>query len=965
MAQRFLARKHIRQMGMSSCVRGLQDRILRKPSIDSRSSSNKITRESTCSVITGSTGDVAEGCNRVGTGSIGGILLDVLPGTQERWRFKTGSESQIFKQVCENQKIQDALSSIHSPASVTGRLVGRNRSERCIFPRAYASRTQEVPKICLSGPSVSVQGSSIWSFNSPKSIHKSSCTSYGAYACKRRKNIPLSRRLLASCKHPLSVTSHAKDRQRSFSTSRLHNQFEKVKTSTIPSYSILGNGVAYQSRKSILATSEDSVSHDLCPAFHEGRSVQGSSFIPQIIGTNDGFNPYGSICSTVHETHSMVPEQEMEHEFPESSFPSDDYQRIGQSSSLVGLSRQSISRPILASSRGRLGTDDGCLPPSMGRLFGSIQGSGEMEISPKRASHQCFGTASSMELSQSICPSGTGSESFVEDRQSSGSLLYKQNGRNQVSKNVQFDLANDQLVHSKEDRSDRSSYSWRTECPGRQVIQTSVPSNRMGAEQSGCGSSVQQVGDSSDGFVCFPSECKTSSILHSPLPSTSLGKGCSTAVMVQTVPVCLPSISTPQGGIIEGQEGAGVDDSYCPKVDQERMVQSSPRSFSGYSSDSTGLEESGLSGEGDSFACQPSRTLFDGLADQRNVLLAEGFSDKTADTILASKSKNTMAQYKSGWSHFSEWCGRKDIDPYTSTITMILNYFQDCFDQGLQFNTVKSRQSAIAANHAKFPFKCSLASHPAVKKFLKGAAMKYASVRTRVPAWDLPIVLKALKVSPFEPMETIDIKFVTLKTAFLLAIVSARRLGELQAFDVRPQFSSISQESVVLKPNAHFIPKVPTTQSMENVLELAPFGVSNRGHPQGTAKALCLCRALSIYVDRTKDNRKSDQLFVSFKPGCEGKKVSKNTLASWIKKVVHQAYSLQDLEPPVGVKAHGTRAQSVSWADMKGITIMDICRMAGWKKADTFMNHYKLHVSPANSLSARHAHRVLQASEFV
>ena len=377
------------------------------------------------------------------------------------------------------------------------------------------------------------------------------------------------------------------------------------------------------------------------------------------------------------------------------------------------------------------------------------------------------------------------------------------------------------------------------------------------------------------------------------------------------------------------------------------------------------MEESSVSTAGNTFACQPSRTMFDGLADQRNRLIAEGLSDQTVDTILAAKSKNTMAQYKSGWNHFSEWCGRKDIDPCTSTISMILNYFQDCFDQGLQFNTVKSRQSAIAAYHAKFPFKCTLASHPAIKKFLKGAAMRYASVRTRVPAWDLPTVLKALKSSPFEPMETIDLKFITLKTAFLLAVVSARRLGELQAFDVRPQFSSISQSGVVLKPNAHFIPKVPTLQNIEAVLEIAPFGVQNRNHPQGTAKALCLCRALSLYVDRTKDIRKSDQLFVSFKPGCEGRKVSKSTLASWIKKVIHQAYSLQDLELPVGVKAHGTRAQSVSWADMKGISILDICRMAGWKKADTFINYYKLELSPENSASAKHVDKVLQASEFL
>jgi hypothetical protein len=41
-----------------------------------------------------------------------------------------------------------------------------------------------------------------------------------------------------------------------------------------------------------------------------------------------------------------------------------------------------------------------------------------------------------------------------------------------------------------------------------------------------------------------------------------------------------------------------------------------------------------------------------------------------------------------------------------------------------------------------------------------------------VPAWDLGIVLKALQLSPFEPLDLISFKFLTYKCCFLLALPS-------------------------------------------------------------------------------------------------------------------------------------------------------------------------------------------------
>ena len=962
--QRFLGSQRDRHVGLSCGIGGIQNRVCARSSVIKGSFADKVASKRALSNATGDRGDAEEGRYRASEGSVGRFLFDVLPSTKERWGVETCSQPEAIEQVCKYQKVQNAFSSVHSSASIAGRLVGRNRFKGCVFSHPYASRSQEVPEVCIPGSNLSVQGSSFRFVNSTKGVYKGVGSSDRPNACQRRKNFPISRRLSSSCRQLSSVTGHVTVGKKSICGSRICDKSKKIKASTVPEVTVFGDAHRHWFRKSLSTTGESAGFGDLCSSFYESRSVQRSTPISETSRPYDGFNTDGTLCSAVHETDSVVSERQVEYQFSEPKVSADDHHGISFSSSLVDELNQSFDGPVMASSVDGLDSDDRCLSDCMGRSFRSIQGSGKMEISPNGVTHKCTGTAGSMEFPQGISSYAAGSECSLANRQSSGAILHQQVGGNKIPKYVQFSLADDKLVHRQEDRLNSSLYSRGAKCYSGQIVKTFVPSDGMGAQRYSVAGSFSEMGNASDRFVCVPTKCEVGKILYPEVPSSSMGKGCISAELDESICLRLPSISSSKGSVVESEERQVLDDSHCTQMDQERMVQSTSGSVSGYSSHASVQEESGLSGEGLSFACQPSRVMSDGLADQRNVLIAEGFSRKTADTILASKSKNTMAQYRSGWNHFSEWCSGKDIDPYTSTISMILNYFQDCFDQGLQFNTVKSRQSAIAANHARFPFRCSLASHPAVKKFLKGAAIKYASVKTRVPAWDLPIVLKALKSSPFEPMESIDIKFVTLKTAFLLAVVSARRLGELQAFDVRPQFSSISPNGVVLRANAHFVPKIPSMQNMENVLEVAPYGIQNRGHPQGTAKALCICRALSIYVDRTKDVRKSDQLFVSFKPGCEGRKVSKNTLASWIKKVVHQAYSLQDLQPPVGVKAHGTRAQSVSWADMKGISILDICRMAGWKKADTFINHYKLQLSSENSVSARHANRVLQASEW-
>ncbi len=91
-----------------------------------------------------------------------------------------------------------------------------------------------------------------------------------------------------------------------------------------------------------------------------------------------------------------------------------------------------------------------------------------------------------------------------------------------------------------------------------------------------------------------------------------------------------------------------------------------------------------------------------------------------------------------------------------------------------------------------------------------------------VPSWDLSIVLAGLQRGPFEPLDSVELKFLSLKTALLTALTSIKRVGDLQAFSVSEEclvFGPVYSH-VVLRPRPGYVPKVPTTPFRDQVVNL-------------------------------------------------------------------------------------------------------------------------------------------------
>ncbi len=95
--------------------------------------------------------------------------------------------------------------------------------------------------------------------------------------------------------------------------------------------------------------------------------------------------------------------------------------------------------------------------------------------------------------------------------------------------------------------------------------------------------------------------------------------------------------------------------------------------------------------------------------------------------------------------------------------------------------------AAIVSYHAPMGGQ-SVGKDPLITRFLRGMMRLRPRVRSRVPPWDLAVVLEALCKPPFEPIEEVSERLLTLKTVLLLVISSLKRVGDLQALSVAPSF---------------------------------------------------------------------------------------------------------------------------------------------------------------------------------
>ena len=162
--------------------------------------------------------------------------------------------------------------------------------------------------------------------------------------------------------------------------------------------------------------------------------------------------------------------------------------------------------------------------------------------------------------------------------------------------------------------------------------------------------------------------------------------------------------------------------------------------------------------------------------------------------------------YKSKWALFEKWCRENSVDFSNPSVKQISDFFMYLYqDLNRRPSTIDGYRNAIVDTLG--PLGQHIAHNEDLHRLLSSFHRDHPKSSRNLPKWNLSVVLNELTKAPFEPMKDTDLKHLTLKIAFLLALASGKRRSEIHAW-VANKVSNLGQwEKVALFPSSDFIAK--------------------------------------------------------------------------------------------------------------------------------------------------------------
>jgi len=899
-------------------------------------------------------------CYRSSRSQVKGLLFNLLRRSKEGRRVEAHSKPEASQQIHRLQKVHDGDGEIRSPIPLPRGLGGQHGPEGCLPSRSHPAGPPSVPPFCLPSKGLSIQGVALRPSLGPPGVHHGSkshsqgVTHQGYHVCS------LPGRLSDHSQVQAGSSGSGSDFHSLSPTGRVHSQPQEVLSDTFsgPSFSrgqashrfrlspsSVGKSPTRESvRKNLLSSFCASGSRMSSTSRSHGKLSLGSSSgpspnaaIPDLFSGPVEFNPVSTRPSHIH-TPVVGPVLR----------------------DLVGLG-MAHSRGSVSGSHSNLTDNDRCVQERLGGPFRVLSNSGEMENTPVVSTHQLSGNASRVLHSSKIRLLSQGSSGFGVHGQYLSPTVHKQTRRDQVGISVCSNSQSSPVVCRERHLSHGSTCPRYPKHSCRPAVQTVLSFNRVVPKAKSGRFPFSRLGRTFHGLVRYRRKQTLSGLLRMAQRRKCSSFRRPVPRLAWSVRLRLPALSDSPKGHSKGSKGSGRTNPDRPLVAHTGLVRTSASSAHREPHLPSPIAGPSHAEEGQSLAPQ-SRGLVPGsLAVKCRFLQAKGLSRKVAKTIIASRSEATYKKYNSAWKLYSAWARKKGLDPPRTNVSQVLDYLQFCAEkQGLSHSTVRSRLYAIALYHEDLPLD-KLSLHPLATRFIKGMTRIFPSVKSRHPKWNLQLVLQALRGPPFEPMVAANsdgINMLTFKTVFLLAVVTAKRVGELQALSSDKRYLTIDGPGITLRLNPAFIPKVNSQQNREKEVFFTPF-CPQQPNSRCTLFTLCLRRAVRKYLLATKPFRKTDQLLVCFSGPNRGHAATKTTISRWVRRCIQEAYIACKQPLPEGIKAHDVRGMATSWAQFNSASLADICDTASWSQGSTFATHYQLNLA-GNRPSARFGNAVLQ-----
>ena len=144
----------------------------------------------------------------------------------------------------------------------------------------------------------------------------------------------------------------------------------------------------------------------------------------------------------------------------------------------------------------------------------------------------------------------------------------------------------------------------------------------------------------------------------------------------------------------------------------------------------------------------------------------------------------------------------------------------------------------------------------------------------------MELVLQSLTQALYKPLRTSEERFLAQKTLFLLALASAKWIGEVHAL-LRRISHSRDWDEVSFTFVAGFVAKTQDPSSSAPWFEGFTVPARPNASTNRNGRLFYPVRAIRCYLDRTAAHRpQCEWLFVT--AGCSTKEITKNTVSFWL-----------------------------------------------------------------------------------
>ena len=298
-----------------------------------------------------------------------------------------------------------------------------------------------------------------------------------------------------------------------------------------------------------------------------------------------------------------------------------------------------------------------------------------------------------------------------------------------------------------------------------------VQSTEWSVRSTGVQIDLSKVVHPSCRSICHSSEPQTSTVrVSSPKPK-SLGHRCSQHKLVGSHCLCLPSDGSPSQGDPKNQAMQLPD--YCNSPRLARMpwfwdlVQLSTEIPLQIPVSTTLLKQS----HNYVFHSNPQylylHTWCLGVDSSKNKASLWRWQ-----RIAVPQRSSTRTIYKSKWVLFEKWCRENLVDFSTPSVKQVSDFFMYLYqDLNRCPLTIDGYRTAIVDTLGPTVHHISQSSD--LNWLLSSFHRDRPKSSRNLSKWNLSVVLNELTKAPLEPMKDTDLKHLTLKTAFLLALASA------------------------------------------------------------------------------------------------------------------------------------------------------------------------------------------------